>query len=473
MSVSTTGSLTSTGDRQGLGSSSTSQATINPGALAATQPGATPATTGSTAASGPNLEPVASAGPGGPATVGLKHSSITIGFLTTDTSNAAAAGANYGNTIGETDVDKALVNALNAKGGLSGRKIVPIFAHTDTGTTNWATDFNAACATFTQDNHVDAVLGYAFMFNEAFEHCLNAKRIPHLSTTQDGPDRTIFSQYPYFFSMMTPSIERRSNVKIDGGLAAGVVSAKSKLGIIYDSCGPTKRTYATVIKPYIKSKGLTVAADQELNCGTGAADASSAVTALQNALVRFRSNGVDTILFDTSSESGGVLFGSLFAQQQGYHPTWLLSSIASTSVQETNSTPKAQEAKMHVFGWEPLLDVGPSRYPPLSASAVRCLSLLKSQGIKPTSASDYMYVLNVCDAVFAYEEALSATGGNSSATEISRAIEATRTAHVSATTINGLSLLTQSRHDAPAGYRHAAWDEPCQCFTYIGPIRSF
>lgn len=420
--------------------------------------GSSAPTTAPTSASGPVA--VRSTGP------------LTIGFLTTDTSNAAAAGASYGNKLSESNVTLSLVKAMNAKGGINGRQIKPILAKTDTGTANWNTDFNAACATFTQDNHVDAVLGYAFMFNEGFEKCLTDKKVVHLSTTEDGPDAPIFKKNRYFFSLMTPAIERRTMVKIDGGLASGILTAKNKIGVIMDSCPPTARTYPSM-KAYAKSKGLTIAADQAVGCPTGAADASAAVTAMQNAFIRFRSAGVDTLLLHASSESAAALLGSLFAQQQGWHPTWLLSSIATTSVLQNNSTPKAQMAKMHVFGWQPSLDVAPNRYPALSSSAKRCLALLKTQGIQPTAAADYLYALNVCDAVFAYESALKVTLGSTDAASVARAVEATNKSHDSTTTVNGLSLLTPARHDAPSAYRVAGFTDSCSCFTYSGPIRSF
>lgn len=488
VNVGTTGSGVSVSSADGTGLDGLGQPARDAAATTAL-PGATPSTgNGSgSAADASSLRPGSETGTLGPGSgsgsgSGSTNSSsatattkpLTIGFLTTDTSNASSIGASYGNTLGESKVTQALVKALNDTGGIAGRKINAIYSKTDTGSTNWATDFNAACAKFTQDNHVDAVLGYSFQTAEGFEKCLTDKRVPHLSTTQDGPDSVFFQQNPYFFSLMTPSIERRSQLKIDGGLASGVITTKSKFGIVTDSCTYTSRSYAKTIKPYVLSKGISVLADQDVGCPQGASDAGAAVTALQNAMLRFRSAGVDTLLIDANSESGAVLLGSLFAEQQGWHPQWLLSSIASTAILQDNSTPPAQMRNMHVIGWEPLLDVAPNRYPAYSSSAKRCLALMKTQGITPTAAADFMYVMNVCDAVFTYESALTVTGGNSDPVAITRAIEATNTAHVSATTVGGLSVLTRSRHDAPAGYRVAGFQSACACFVYTSrPVNRF
>ena len=94
---------------------------------------------------------------------------LSIGVVLTATSNAESFGVSFGNTYSERQVDDAIINALNAQGGLAGRKIVPVYAKTDTGSSNWQTDFSAACATFTQDHHVVAVLGYVFNYFSSFE----------------------------------------------------------------------------------------------------------------------------------------------------------------------------------------------------------------------------------------------------------------------------------------------------------------
>ena len=53
---------------------------------------------------------------------------------------------------------------------------VPVYAETNTASSNWESDYQAACATFTQDNRVDAVLGSSFAYFVSFEAALDQLR---------------------------------------------------------------------------------------------------------------------------------------------------------------------------------------------------------------------------------------------------------------------------------------------------------
>ena len=174
---------------------------------------------------------------------------IELGFVRTGVSNAAAFGASLGNTISEADVDNAVVSYFNEHGGIGGRPIVPVYADTDTGSASWDADFAAACAKFTQDHKVAAVLGYVFNHDPAFEACLAQKGVPHLSTTFNVPDTTELARYPLLFALSTPRIERRSIEKIDGGLATGILTKASKLGVMVDSCPGTQRAWTGTTRP--------------------------------------------------------------------------------------------------------------------------------------------------------------------------------------------------------------------------------
>ena len=180
----------------GLGGPTGSQdPALSPGTTTGSTPGAAGgAGTGSAGTSGSVATGTGAANPALPtaaATIAGERvtAPLSLGVVLTATSNADQFGVSLGNTYSERQVDDAVIKALNAQGGLAGRKIVPVYAQTDTGSSNWETDFSAACATFTQDHHVEAVLGYVFNYFSSFERCLAAKRIPHLSTGFNVPDR--------------------------------------------------------------------------------------------------------------------------------------------------------------------------------------------------------------------------------------------------------------------------------------------
>ena len=105
-----------------------------------------------------------STGQGGAGAPIAKGSPVEIGFVTTSVGNAASLGVSSGSSYSDKQMYAALVAEYNKAGGLAGHQIKPVYAATDTGGNAWANQFAAACSTFTEDNHVQAVVGYLFAF---------------------------------------------------------------------------------------------------------------------------------------------------------------------------------------------------------------------------------------------------------------------------------------------------------------------
>ena len=79
---------------------------------------------------------------------GANTSPISIGFVVTETGNASSLGINVGQTFSHRQAVEALVRALNAQGGLAGRKIQPVIDATDTASVSWEADYASSCAAF-------------------------------------------------------------------------------------------------------------------------------------------------------------------------------------------------------------------------------------------------------------------------------------------------------------------------------------
>jgi hypothetical protein len=386
-------------------------------------------------------------------------------MVRTGVSNAAAFGVSLGNTVSEADIYDGLIAAMNDQGGLAGRRIQPVFADTDTASSNWDADFEAACAKFTQDNKVVAVLGYVFNHVDAFEGCLTKKAVPHLSTTFNVPDAEVLAQYPLLVALSTPRIERRSLLKIDGGLATGALTKASKLGVVVDSCPGSQRAWTKIAQPYIKSKGLTVASVAEFGCPRGSSEVGSEAGRAGNAVLQFRSAGVDTVIFAAVSEGPPLLIFGNAAEAQGWRPKYLVTSLATGAVLG-GQIPAGQAANVHGFGWLPSVDVPPSRWPGQPAPAQRCIALLKSKGIQLQAAADYQFAFNGCEALFLYETALKATGGRTDGASILGAIEALGSGYTGVMNLDGRMAFGRGRQDAPSYARSFDFDSTCSCFTY-------
>lgn len=405
----------------------------------------------------------------GPAGATSTTGPLKIGMLLTRVSNADDFGVKLGNTYDERDIDNALVTALNKRGGLDGRKIVPIYASTDTGTTNWSTDFQAACATFTQDNHVDAVLGYAFDYERNFESCLAKNAVPHLTTSFNIPDNAELRQWPLFWALETPTIDERSLAKIQGAIATGALTSKSRLGVVLDDCPGTQHAWNTVTLPYLRSRHVNVVSVHDMGCGSGNnASQANAVSTAGNAIIDFRSKNVDSISFFTVSEGPALLVLAEAAESQHYYPKWIVSSLANLALQQ-GQAPSSQLKNVHGYGWLESQDVSPSLYSKPNPTQRRCLSLLESERVRPSSAADYGFAYSVCESMFVYERALQLSHGNSVGAAVIEAV-ARIGSFQSVLNYAGASRFGYAiRNQAPRVYRHVVWQDNCACFQYVGP----
>ena len=392
---------------------------------------------------------------------------IEIGFLNTKVGNAAAAGLNTGETYTPAEVFRALANAMNDRGGLAGRKIVPVVADTDTATARWESDYQAACAMFTEDRHVSAVLGYSFAMIESFETCLSKAGVSHLSGGYAMGDEKTLDDYPSLFATTNPTVDRRYLVQLDGAVKAGFLKKTHRLGLVLDDCPPDWRAYTRTVVPYVKRTGLNVVAKTVLSCPDGAADASTVVQQLNNAVLQFRSANVNRVFV----EGIPFIFFANTAEGQGWHPGYLLTSTTAGAVLEANNVPERQLENIFGSGWLPYLDVSRIKQPALTAPQQRCLSLLKAKGVIPAQYADFVAAYTTCDAFFLYERALKVTRGVSRADVVRNAIEAFGTTYTGATAIDAKTGFGPGDHDAPSVYRPWRWQRDCDCFLYTGGSR--
>lgn len=399
-------------------------------------------------------------------------SPVSIGIVLTGTSNADDVGASLGETIDERDIYDAIIRALNDQGALAGKTIEPVYAKTDTGSASWESDFAAACMTFTQDHQVDAVLGYVFNYMASFEGCLAKAGVVHLTTSFNIPDAVELQQYPLLLALSVPTIERRGLLKIDGAVATRHLTGTTKLGVLTDSCPGTQRSYDQVVAPTLRDAGVQVARTVQLSCVSGNSQAGNAVGQIQNAVLAFRSAGVDTVMFHSVSEGPPLLFFANSAESQGYRPAYIVSSLGNLAILAgpPPQIPRAQARNVVGFGWLPHQDVFPRFYEANGAQR-RCLSLLESEGIEPVSAADHAYALNMCESLFVYEAALERTGGRVAGPEVISAVRSVGETLPSADKLAGRSRFTRDGHDGVAVAQPLSWVEDCGCWQYRGGPR--
>lgn len=417
--------------------------------------------------------PVAGVGPspsvGGPAVVGAPdRTPISIGILyVNNDSGAGAAGVDNGNTFTPRRAYEAVVTAHNARGGVGGRRIRPVYVELRSSSTTLRADIDAACSRFTQDERVSAVWGGTGIYSESFSTCLARSGTPQLLGDYALGDDDALRRAPYLVPTATLTTDDRVRLLLEHLTRAGRLKASDKLGIVVEGCPFNQRTYTRTVVPTARRLGLSISQRVETRCFEDISDLGGQASDMQGAVLRFQTNAVDQVLFVSGSvESNLLLYFALAAESQRYHPGYALTSAAAAAVQEAN-TPAAQLANAVGLGWLPAIDSNRVASP--LPAARRCLQdLQRIAGITPQGAVDRAYAFGACDTAGLYDAALRKTSGNAEVSAVLGAVSALGDDFSSASSYGERTDFRGGRRTGPSQGRVFAWSTSCTCFAYTG-----
>lgn len=362
---------------------------------------------------------------------------IQLGILYAVNDGAQSAGVNNGNTVTLQQAVEDFVASYNSSGGIGGRHIVPVYAQMHSASTDYESEIQSACATFTQDHHVAAVLSSIGYVSENLLACLNQAGIPLFSGDYAGLDSVDAQRYPLAVDPDTLIGDTREIDLVEHLSDAGYLTPGSRIGVIVEGCPIDQRIYQDSLVPALSRKGLDLAATGQVRCFQSLSDFGGDASDLQSVVVQFRSKGVDTVMFvSQAAEANLALLFMEAADAQRYLPKYALTSLAIPTVLALNA-PADQLANVHGLGWIPLFDsADPNQTRPTSVGAT-CLKRVRAQGLQPQSSTDYAYVDLVCDMFNLYDAALRATGGDSTAQVVLRALPAVTRTYSTAATLGG------------------------------------
>jgi hypothetical protein len=394
-------------------------------------------------------------------------SPISIGILYTNNDAAPSAGVDNGNTFSARTAFEAFVASYNQRGGLAHRKIEPIYVELRSSSVALQADLQAACSTFTQDNHAALVLSAVGLFSDLLAQCLAKARTPQVAGDYALGDVTSLARAPSFYAPDTTTIDNRMRALLERTTAAHRVTPADKIGVVIEGCPYNSRAYARTVVPTAKRLGLTITDRVEARCFEGFDDFGGLASDMESAVLRLNSRGVTKVVFVSGSLEGNLmlLFGTA-AESQGYRPGYALTSAASPAVQEAN-TPKAQLANAFGVGWLPALDT--SRSAVSLPAAQRCVQDLHAgAGVAPASPADRYTAFSICDAFALSEAALGPTSGATDPGSVGAAIAGLGTGFAASATHGERTDFRNARRTGPAQGRLFAWSKACGCFDYTG-----
>ena len=390
----------------------------------------------------------------------LTASTIKIGFVDVVNNNEMVAsfgvkGADTGDTRAQAT---AVIADINARGGLLGRKIVPVWATYDAlSQESDDQQYASICATLTQDNHVFAVLA-PWNTVASFATCLAKAHVLYLDDGLLQEDVNGFrSVAPWMYTGLLSL--SRSAVAFAAGLhQGGFFTQTSKVGLVRFDYAEYKRASDDYLKPTLASFGVHVAAEAAVH-----RDSTSQLMAdINHAVLQFKTAGVDRVIFLTAA-GGTALFFIEQAQSQNYNPHYGFASPDSPAFLAQNLPASQLQGSMGV-GWMPATDVADAQGPALTTAEKRCFAInQKYTGTAFSARSGAVTALAYCDLMSLLEDAAN-SGGTLSASSWVQGLRQLGRRHQ--TPLTFAAEFGPDRPDGGAAYRPLAYDGGCSCFRY-------
>jgi ABC-type branched-subunit amino acid transport system substrate-binding protein len=388
---------------------------------------------------------------------------IEVGFqVAINTQAAFAATGATSDPADEEHMVKALVAWVNATGGINGRKLVAVIHPTDPTSGSFASQAAAACADFTQDHHVVAIASTPVNSTDDLLRCAAKAGVPEIDQSLWSFDDEYYRQYPgLLYQPGRASSTRWPQATVDGLDAAGYFANGAKVGILsFDA--PVYTRVVTRLRAEMKRRGHAFTTEVSVATPPSVSDFGAMSAAIGNAILKFRQDGVDHVMFAASAEL--PFFFMAQAESQQYRPRYGLSSNDGPDTQINIGAPDAQLRGALAVGWLTATDVGDDQPGNKSATVKLCESIMAKYGAQASG----FYSDSHCDSMFFLRRVLERAAGTSV-----RAMQAAA-ASLGTTYLSPLTMATSFRRgfgDGASRWRLAAYSSDCTCFRYSGPER--
>ncbi len=462
------GSTSDGGATTGLtGSSSSGASGTGPGGSSGSTTGLSGGTSGGgsqTGTTGSSATGGAAGGTSGATSGGTRvRTPLKVGVLVTDIGAAVEAlGASHGSSHKADDGYRALINAYNLSGGMSGRKLVPTYEVVNALDNNYQADAERTCSTF-KDAKVEIVFSDAASTDYGVAACLWQAHIPMLTSVPS--DNTALAKAPQVFNAFAPTFDSGYGSVVDRLVASGYLTTKNKLGVIRITCAAITAAYQNTVLPRMRAAHLATPNEYTVPCASGFQDAGAYSAAMQNAVLKFRSVGVDRVFVLGAQENLLLQYFAEQAQNQDYHPGYALSSgSVPVTLIGASTFPQQQLPQVHGAGWHPLSDTGVD---PKIPSERRCVAQGTKGGFKPANITETFAMYTACASVFLLDTVVAKGNGSAGFAALRATIPALGTSFSSTGIINGTTLFGPGRQNGPQLANEWAYNASCTCFRYV------
>jgi ABC-type branched-subunit amino acid transport system substrate-binding protein len=362
---------------------------------------------------------------------------------------------------------QAMVDYVNNHGGLLGKKIDPVYYNLNPMTAAASGADQAMCTSFTQDHHVFAVMDLANASPTLISCLQKAGVIAFDPVSSVAMDDTAFDQNALYGTAGSLSLTRVASVEVNGLFKEGYFGSNAKIGLVGYNSPAFTRAINGVLAPALAAHGLKVADQQLVAPITGLADVASVQQQLASAVLRFKGEGIDhVIFFDTLG--GTVNPWTMAATAQNYFPRLGLTTNeypAQQSFLGNSRNPKqVQEFSTALgVGWSPVTDEGGA---PADATGTLCSTIMEADGVTAAQAQGFW---GTCDQLLDFAAAVNAGGSLTAADALAGLAKATS---LPSAELVSPPHYDAGRRDGAAAVRNLSFVAKCQCFQYSSGVIS-
>jgi ABC-type branched-subunit amino acid transport system substrate-binding protein len=230
---------------------------------------------------------------------------------------------------------KAGTQALNDQGGLAGCEVEPVIFNFSAASSDFNQTSQQECAAFTQDDRVLAVFATAYETRVAVD-CFAKAKTPFFTAGANYPPTCAdYKEHAGYVYSVASVATCRFDSFIGMWNTAGLFPKDAKVGILAmdDGSGQGKQLAEKVWTPALKHLKMPV----ETFTYTGAINSATFAdvnAALANAVLKFKADGVNVVLFTPAGAQGVAAFMPQ-AETQGYFPNYGLTSADGLQIAST------------------------------------------------------------------------------------------------------------------------------------------
>lgn len=408
---------------------------------------------------------------------GITSDEIKLGFayLSDGDEVNTALGGSGATTIDFRRAYNGMVDWVNARGGIAGRKVVPVH-HTLQATSNETQDQQdqEVCTHFTEDDPVFAA--NAGWKTENGISCLEKGGI--VIVESNGlvfKSNGFFERHPYYIEFDGIDNDDIATMYADTLAQQKYFSKNASLGLITwdhpEYAGPLQQT----LIPRLRQHGVRPADVAYVKYPTSQNDYGEMAAQIGNAAVRFKSEGITHVMM---MDQGALiaLFFMQAAERQQYRPRYgLTSASGGTTLAGLLRASGDNDARNQLrgsvgVGWVPTIDVAPDDVPGWAQTKSRelCYSIMDKNGVAMTSANARAQAELVCNTLWTMDATISAAGNVINQGTFIAGLD--RVGDLDLTTGTGLAL-SSARHDGNRLAARMKFVDQCVCFRYTtGPF---